>query len=419
MVSSQMRARNARITSTTGQRRHRPDYWLIIFPFILLVIGLIVVYSISPGLAAQKHVSENYYSSKQVIAVLLGVTAFIAATVVPTARWKKYQNVLVILSIIASIAVLLFGDKVNGAYRWIQIGGLSFQAVELIKFTILIWVASFLSEKIQRGEIQNTKKTLQPLIILLAIVALVVANPKLQSDLGSTGVIVAMVAAMSYIACLPMKRIVIIGLLVVAGTAVLVMSSAYRRDRLQTYLDPQRDCQNSGYQACQALIAVGSGGMFGKGLAHSVQAYGYLPEAANDSIFAIYAEKFGFVGVAVILVIFAAFFTRIKNIMERAPDVYSRLLVAGVLAWLSTQAIINIGAMIGLLPLKGITLPFISYGGTSIIFVMAAIGIVFNISRYTTFSTNNSLDNEGERLDNTSDRRRDRRTYYASNSRRP
>src|SRR5690606_9843884 len=145
-----------------------------------------------------------------------------------------------------------------------------------------------------------------------------------------------------------------------------IVSTPYRRDRLMTFLHPERDCLNAGYQACQALIAVGSGGVLGLGLGNSVQAYGYLPEAANDSIFAILAEKFGFLGVVGLLVLLGTFFTRLKRIMERTPDLYTRLLITGVFVWLASQSIINIGAMLGLLPLKGITLPFISYGGTSV-----------------------------------------------------
>jgi cell division protein FtsW len=182
-------------------------------------------------------------------------------------------------------------------------------------------------------------------------------------------------------------------------------------------LHPEKDGQNAGYQACQALIAVGSGGIAGKGLGHGAQAYGYLPEASNDSIFAIMAEKFGFIGTAFLLALFMGLFSRIKNILERAPDNFSRLMVAGILAWLSTQTLINIGAMIGLLPLKGITLPFISAGGTSVLFVTAAIGLVFQVSRYTTFSVNTDT---GERAshENSVDWRRDRRPHYANPSRR-
>ena len=180
-----------------------------------------------------------------------------------------------------------------------------------------------------------------------------------------------------------------------------------------TYLHPTSDCQTTGYQACQALITIGSGGMFGLGLGRSVQAYGYLPESANDSIFAIYAEKFGFIGVSVLLGLFMALFSRLKNILERAPNAYTRLIATGILAWLSTQAIINIGAMIGLLPLKGITLPFISYGGTSLVFVTAALGLAFNISRYTSYGPVIELtDEEGTYYGNSTDRRRLRGAYH-------
>ena len=190
-----------------------------------------------------------------------------------------------------------------------------------------------------------------------------------------------------------MKRIAQIGGIIVIGATLAIMSTSYRRERVMTFLNPEADCQNAGYQACQALIAVGSGGLVGKGLSHGAQAYGYLPEAANDSIFAIMAEKFGFVGVVLLLCLFMALFSRLVRILERAPDNFSRLVVTGVLAWLSTQALINVGAMIGLLPLKGITLPFISSGGTSIIFMLAALGLVFNISRYTTFGVNTEFEN--------------------------
>jgi len=155
---------------------------------------------------------------------------------------------------------------------------------------------------------------------------------------------------------------------------------------LTTFLHPEQNCQTTGYQECQALISVGSGGVLGLGLGYSVQAYGYLPEASNDSIFAIMAEKFGFIGTVSILVIYGFFVARLKRIAERVPDQFQRLLVIGVMTWLSIQMIINVGAMTGLLPLKGITLPLISQGGTSLIFLAAALGIVFQISRYTSYS---------------------------------
>lgn len=381
------RRRPAVMQRGVAQRRHRPDYMLLVLSAILLVIGLVVIYSISPGLAVQRHVGENYYVIKQLIAIGLGAITFGVMATIPYGTWRKLQKPLIVAAIGATLlALALPVSEQYPAHRWIRLGGLSFQSVELIKFAVIFVFAGFLTERIKRQEVAHTEKALKPIGIAFAIMAFMIAG--LQSDLGSTGVIIAMVGAMWFVAGLP-ARYIMIGIGGILLVLLLAIStSGYRRDRVLTFLQPERDCQSSGYQACQALIAIGSGGLIGKGLGHGAQAYGYVPEAANDSIFSILAEKFGFVGVTALLVVFWAFFTRLKNIIERAPDDFSRLVVVGILAWLSTQAIINIGAMIGLLPLKGITLPLISYGGTSIIFVTAAIGLVFNISRYTTYGIN-------------------------------
>ncbi len=392
-----------------GNRKHKPDYVLLLLCILLLSIGLIVVYAISPGLSKQRNVSENYFVGKQLTAIALGIIAFSITSQIPTNTWRKLEKPLLYVAGAASVAVRLFGERVNGAYRWIQVGGLSFQAAELIKFALLVWLAGFLTNRLKEGKIADFDRTFKPLLIALAVVGLVVA--KVQSDLGSTGVMVAIMASMIYVAGLPLKRIAMIGGVIAIGTTLLISSTSYRRDRFATFMNPSRDCQTTGYQACQALIAVGSGGIAGLGLGKGVQAYGYLPEAANDSIFAIFAEKFGFIGVSILLGLFLAFFTRLKNIIERAPDTYSRLLVVGVLAWLSTQTLINIGAMIGLLPLKGITLPFISYGGTSLVFITAAIGVVFQISRYTSYSVSNIQVEEGINRENITDGRRFRGAY--------
>ncbi len=376
------------------QRRHRPDYMLVVIATILLVLGLVVVYAISPGLAQQKNVSENYFVGKQVTAILIGIVSFLLAANVPLSTWRRWIRPLIFVAGAATITALILPVTPDyPAHRWIRFGGLSLQSVELIKFALLLWLAYFLSDRIREGNLGNSNLTFKPLLVVLGILTITVAIA--QRDLGSTGVLVAMMGIMAFVAGMPMRRILSIGAIILVGTLFLISTSSYRRERVATFLQPEQDCQAAGYQACQALIAIGSGGLFGKGLAHSVQAYGYLPEAANDSIFAIFAEKFGFVGVSVLVGLFVAFFTRVKNIMERAPDNVTRLVLAGILAWLSTQALINIGAMVGLLPLKGITLPFISYGGTSIIFVMAALGVIFNISRYTTYSAN-SMEAEGK-----------------------
>lgn len=399
-----------------SQRRHKPDYTLLLMSLVLLVVGLIVVYAISPGLSMTKQVGENFFITKQLISIGLGLVAFGAVMTVPLGSWRALQKLLMVGAAVATLIALAMPVSAEyPAHRWIRFGGISLQSVELVKFALIICLSAFLANRMRQGLIGDSKKTLQPLGIVLAVMGLVVAI--LQRDLGSMAVIMAIMVAMAFVAGLPLLRIAQVGLIVIAAGALLILPFSYRRDRITTFMNPEKDCQSTGYQACQALIAVGSGGLFGKGLAHSGQAYGYLPEAANDSIFAIIAEKFGFVGATLLVCLLMAFFIRIKNIMERAPDDFSRLIVAGVLAWLSTQAFINIGAMIGLLPLKGITLPFISYGGTSVVFAMAAVGLVFNISRYTTYTVH---DTQSERKDSedTADWRRNRRPHYANPGRR-
>ncbi len=377
------RARRTLADSTyAGIRRHKPDYWLLIFSALLLTIGLIVVYSISPGLAASQKISQNYFVTKQLIAVLLGVIGFAIAATVPIEFWRRNAKPLAVLAIVGCGLVMVTPiNAIYPAHRWIRFGGFSFQVAELIKLALLVYIASFLTTQWKRGKIADFKSTIQPILILLLIIAVVVA--KLQSDLGSAAVMIAMIGAAGFTAGIPLKKIAIFGGLVLIVVVMAIASSGYRRERLSTFMHP--NCQGSGYQACQALISVGSGGLMGLGLGYSVQAYGYLPEASNDSIFAIIAEKFGFIGTFLILVVYGGFITRLKQITERTVDPFSRLLVVGVLAWFSTQMIINVGAMIGLLPLKGITLPLISQGGTSLIFLTAALGIVFQVSRYTSY----------------------------------
>ncbi len=366
-------------------RRHKPDYGLLVITALLMVVGIVVVYSISPGLAASQGVSQSYFITKQLVDVAVAIVAFAIAAFLPVSFWRKMTMPLIIAALVGSVAVMVTPiDAVYQAHRWIRLGPLSFQVAELIKLALIVWLAGFLSTQSRLGLLRDSKETLRPLILVTIVIAFVVA--KLQSDLGSTGVMVAIIALMAYSAGLPLKRVGLIAALVAVVAVLAISTSSYRRDRLATYLNPGRDCQNTGYQACQVLISVGSGGVMGLGLGYSVQAYGYTPEASDDSIFAIMAEQFGFMGSVLILVIYGLFITRLKMIAERTADMFSKMLVIGVMAWLSTQMIINVGAMLGLLPLKGITLPLISQGGTSLVFVTIALGLVFQISRYTSYS---------------------------------
>lgn len=367
-------------------RRHKPDYWSLLLCIGFLVIGLVVVYAISPALSASSGGSSTAYVTHQLLAVGLSIVAFAITAQLPLGMWRKLQKPLIIAALIATaLAIIIPVNPQYPAHRWVRLGGLSFQSVELVKFALIIWLADLLARRRAAGTVADMKKTLQPLLIILLAGMVVVAG--IQSDLGSAGVMMAIMAAMAYVAGLPIKRIMLIGSTIIIAGVLAIATTPYRRERLVAFLHPSSNCLSTGYQVCQAQIAVGSGGLIGLGLGRSVQAYGYLPEAANDSIFAIYAEKFGFIGSIILLTMFAALFTRLSKIAEHAPDLYSRLIVIGVLSWLAVQALINIGAMLGLFPLKGITLPFISYGGTSIVFMAAAVGLVFQISRYTSFTT--------------------------------
>lgn len=384
--------------SSGASRKHSPDYWILIFTVALLAVGLVVVYSIGPALALGTKASGNAFVTRQILAILIGLALFVVASRVPIRLWRQfYVPLLVIAGVATLITLILPVNPDYPAHRWIRFGGQSFQSVELLKFALIIWFAGFLTYKAEKGLLNSFNDTWKPLIFVVMGVGVVVAG--LQSDLGSAAVIMAIMLGMLFAAGASMKWVAAVIAVVLVGGLIFINTSAYRRERVAAFLNPSINCAASetGYQACQALIAVGSGGMTGLGLGNSVQAYGYLPKAENDSIFAIYAEKFGFIGSTVLLGLLLGLFGRIKRVADGAPDNYSRLVVMGILVWLSTQTLINIAAMIGLLPLKGITLPLISYGGSSVLMVLVALGVVFHVSRYTNFSARNADFNRGRR----------------------
>jgi cell division protein FtsW len=397
-------------------RRHRPDYWLLILAALLLGIGLIVVYSISPALVVEKNVDGSFYVMRQLIAVGLSLIVFGVTATVPLNRWKQLAKpLLIVAGVLTVVALLTPTNPMYPAHRWIRLGPFSFQSVELLKFAVIVWLAALLSRSLAKGPLKDDITTFKPLIICLGVVGVIVAF--IQSDFGSMAVIAAMMATMVFVAGIPMKKLLLVGGIGLIVAVIAVSAVPYRRERITAFMH-QGETTNcaelkSGYQACRALVAVGSGGMIGLGLGRSVQAFGYLPEAENDSIFAIYSEKFGFIGVTVLVGLYIAFFGRIKRVMELAPDDFSRLVATGVFTWLAVQSLINIGAMLGVLPLKGITLPFISYGGTSVLLVMAATGLVFQISRHTLYSVPRSSSVNGRTgYEDSRDRRRVRGAYH-------
>jgi cell division protein FtsW len=361
------------------QRLNRPDYKLVVIAAILLSIGMTTVYSISPSIAARRGIGQGALVLRQFISVSLGLIAFTFTTRIKLDWWKHVSWLLIAGSVGSSLLLLAVGENINGATRWITFGGFSFQVAELIKLSILVAFATYLA-KMQQAEKLNSVNVYKVISAIILFVLVFVVN--LQSDLGSGAVMLAMVGTMSLISGVKLYKLLPIALLVGVALFGLIVTSAYRRERIRTYLSPTKDCQKEGYQICEALKAVGSGGIGGKGLTRGVQAYGYLPEAENDSIFAIIAEKFGFLGTSLVLGLYGYLYYRLRRIAINMKSLYHRLLASGVLTWIGVQALINIMAIIGLIPLKGITLPFISYGGTSLLFTAVGLGIVFQCSRY-------------------------------------
>ncbi|MBX4188812.1 FtsW/RodA/SpoVE family cell cycle protein, partial [Candidatus Saccharibacteria bacterium] len=279
----QLRGNQPRYSDKGGAvRRHKPDHWLLVIGALLMIIGLVVVYSISPALSASQNTSQGYFVTKQLIDIVLGIFTFLIASSLPLNIWTKAAKPLAIAAIVGSLLVIFMPvDAVYQAHRWIRLGGFSFQVAELIKLALLVGLASFLAQRAREGRLADVKATLRPLIIVLVLIGVFVA--RFQSDLGSAGVMISMMAVMAYVAGIPLKKVAMIGGLVVILLILAVSSSAYRRERLATFVHPESNCLTTGYQACQALISVGSGGALGLGLGYSVQAYGYLPEASNDS----------------------------------------------------------------------------------------------------------------------------------------
>lgn len=388
-------------------RGHRPDYILGLSVIILLIIGLVIMYSISPILTIRTigGSSKNYYFNNQLITSLIGISGMLLLSRFNYIYLRKlalpFMLIAVTLSLLLLVPFLALESK--GAVRWISFGFVSMQPAEVLKLALVIYLAAWFEKKSQL--LSNFSETVVPFGVTIGFLAFMVAV--LQKDFGTTIVIVGLAAVMYFIAGAPLKHIGLMGGVGLVSSLVLILPFAHRVNRIKTFLDTSADTQSLGYQVNQALITIGSGGLVGVGLGKSLQIHGYVPEAANDSIYAILGEQFGLVGTIAILLIFAYIAYRGFLIAKNAPNQFSRLLAAGITSWITIQAFVNISANVGLIPLTGIPLPFISFGGTAMVATLAGVGILLNISRYT----------EGERVNaNSSGRRRNRWPYLTGSS---
>ena len=358
-------------------KRSSPDYLLASVVFGLIVFGLIMIYSSSIIISYEQTGHGFFYLTQQAISLGIGLVAWLIFQSINYQNLKKFNLWFLLAALTLLLLVFIPYFSGQGVHRWITIGQFSFQPSEIAKLFFIIYLAGWLSK---RKEIESLKKGLLPFIFLLVLFGgLIVLEP----DLGTAAVIVATGLVMFYLAGARLSHLIAT---ILAGGGffyLLIISAPYRLSRFLTFLNPEANPMGSGYQLRNALIAIGSGGLFGLGFGSSSQKYLYLPEAHTDSIFAIISEELGFLRTVLIIAAFLFLAWRGFQIAQQAPDRFGRLLAGGITAWLVIQAFINIGSMLGLIPLTGLTLPFISYGGTSLVVSLAGVGILLNISKHS------------------------------------
>ena len=365
-----------------GETTHAPDYVLITIIFILVLFGLLMLMSAGSVISYQKFKSSYYFFWHQVLFGLIpGIIVFYICSKIDFKLWKKFAFLMLIISIFFLLLVLIPGIGVEGAKArsWIKIFGFTIQPSEIVKLTFLIYLASWLhSRGIKR--IKDIHRGLIPILIPISIIIILMF---LQPDLGTLSIIFVIFLSCYFVGGGDIRHIIsiIIGAFVVFFIAIKM--APYRLARLMVFMNPNIDPQGAGYHLNQALIAIGSGGLFGVGLGYSRQKYGYLPEVWTDSIFPIIAEELGFIlCVIYILLIFILIYHGLI-IAKRSKSTYGRILATGIIVWIGFQSFLNISSMLGLMPMTGVPLPFVSYGGTALVMNLAAMGILVNISRYT------------------------------------
>ena len=351
----------------------RPDPWLLGAALLLVTLGLLMVTSASLPLAETQ---PFRYLIRQVVALILGVGGAAMVLTVPLERWSRASPWLLLLALMLLVLVLVpgVGREVNGSSRWLPLGPFNLQVSELAKLFALIYVASYLQR--HAAEFYASMHSLLRLMFVLGTMAMLLL---LEPDFGTTVVLAAAALGMMFLAGIRMGRFLLLQAVVLFGMLLLVYSSDYRWQRMTNFIDPWSVRYEDGYQLVQALIATGRGGLFGVGLGESLQKHHYLPEAHTDFLFAVLAEELGLVGVLVVLALFGVIVWRAFTIAGRAQDrehPFAANLAHGLGLLFALQALVNIGVNMGMLPTKGLTLPFLSYGGSSLVVMCLSLGLL-------------------------------------------
>lgn len=364
-----------RILNTKGQK---PDFIFAILVFCLTFFGLVMMASSSMVVSLEKFGNSNHYVIRQIGALMIGLILMFFTYHIDYRFWKKNALWLFLITIVLLILVFVphIGVEINGARRWIGFNKPWFQPTELIKISFIIYLAAWLDKK--GSDIKNFWLGFIPFVLLVSLIGFLIME---QPDLGTLSVIILSSASMFFISGSSWLHLGIGAGFLVAFLGVMIKIAPYRMERLLVFLNPTLDSQGSAYHINQALLAIGTGGWWGLGFGQSKQKYLYLPMAHTDSIFAIIAEELGFIRSGIILLALLVLGLRGYKIAKYAPDNFGKLLVIGITTWILVQAFVNIASMLNLTPMTGVPLPFISFGGSSLIFLLAAVGIVLNVSK--------------------------------------
>lgn len=366
------------------RKYHSPDPYLILSTIVLVIFGVIMVSSASVVESFQATGSNTHYFFRQAIFALIGLGLWFLLQRFDYHKYRPLATGSLAIGLLLLVLVFIpgLGVEAGGSRRWLGAGDLTLQVTEIMKLGLIFYLAYWFEHKGSR--ITNFYYTFLPFLMLLAVICgLIIMEP----DMGTTMVIVGIAMAMYFSAGSSVSHLLLLfsgGILAVWG---LIWVAPYRVARFLTFLNPDRDPLGAGYHINQALIALGSGGLLGLGFGRSRQKFNFLPEASSDSIFAVIGEELGFLGILFLVIApFIVFIWRGFYVAKKAPDAFGRLLAVGITAWIGWQAAVNIGAIIGLIPLTGVPLPFISQGGTSLVLVLVASGILLNISRQTIYT---------------------------------
>lgn len=358
---------------------HRPDYFYIILVAILLVLGLLILSSVGTAVGYQKFKDSYYYFKRQLWHSILGLVFLFFLSQIGYQKLRRWIGPALIISLLLLVAVFIPGLGTSygrGTESWINIFGFSLQPAEIIKLVYILYLAHWLSNK-KKKELSQFTYGLLPFCLILGLIGFLIL---LQPDLGTLIIIILTAFSVYFLAGARLRYIFLIGLLGSLIVTILILITPYRLNRILVFLNPSLEPRGAAYQINQAFLAIGSGGFWGRGFGQSRQKFQYLPEATGDSIFAIAAEELGFVGAVILVGLFLLLTLRGFWIGSQSKNTFGRLVAFGITSWFGWQALINIGAMVGVLPLTGIPLPFVSYGGTAMVVSLSAVGIMINIS---------------------------------------